>query len=94
MVWAEAEAQSAGEAARGVTDWYAGGVVVTCRWLAGAIVADSLTDVDGSRAAGIACIGYANKTGEDRLLAVADVQVDDMQVLADHLSTLARRNAG
>lgn len=37
-VWAAAEAQSADEAARGVTDWHAGGVVVTCRWLAGAVV--------------------------------------------------------
>lgn len=39
-VWAAAEAQSASEAARGATDWYAGGVVVTCRWLAGAVVTD------------------------------------------------------
>lgn len=35
-VWAAAEARSAAEAARGVTDWYAAGVNVTCRWLAGA----------------------------------------------------------
>lgn len=39
-VWAAAEEQAAAEAARGVTDWYAGGVVVTCRWLAGAVVTD------------------------------------------------------
>lgn len=58
------------------------------------LVGDSLTDVDGSRAAGIACIAYANKPGKDRLLAAADAQVDDMHVLADHLSALARRNAG
>lgn len=40
VVWAAAERQAAAEAARGVTDWYAGGVVVTCRWLAGAVVTD------------------------------------------------------
>lgn len=39
-VWATAERRSASEAARGVTDWYAGGVVVTCRWLTGTIVTD------------------------------------------------------
>lgn len=39
-VWAAAETRSAGEAARGITDWYAGGVVATCRWLAGAAVTD------------------------------------------------------
>lgn len=39
-VWSAAERRSATQAARGVTDWYAGGVVVTCRWLAGAILAD------------------------------------------------------
>ena len=39
-VWAAAEARSAGEAARGITDWYAGGVVATCRWLADAVVTD------------------------------------------------------
>ncbi len=39
-VWAAAERQAAAEAARGVTDWYAGGVVVTCRWLADVVVTD------------------------------------------------------
>lgn len=37
-VWAEAESRNTDAAARGVTDWYAGGVVVTCRWMAGAVV--------------------------------------------------------
>ena len=58
------------------------------------LVGDSVTDVDGARAAGIACIAYANKPGKDRLLAAADAQVDDMQMLADHLAALPRRNAG
>lgn len=40
VVWAAAEARSTCAAARGVTDWFAGGVVVTCRWLAGAVVTD------------------------------------------------------
>jgi hypothetical protein len=40
VVWAAAERQAGAEAARGVTDWYAGGVVVTCRWLAGAVTTD------------------------------------------------------
>ena len=45
MVWAAAEQRSAAEAARGVTDWYAAGVNVTCRWLAGAVTTSS----DGRR---------------------------------------------
>lgn len=40
-VWAAAEARSSHQAVHGVTDWYAGGVVVTCRWLAGAAVTDT-----------------------------------------------------
>lgn len=58
------------------------------------LVGDSTTDVDASRAAGIACIAYANKPGKGQLLAAADAQVDDMQVLAEHLSALARKHAG
>lgn len=37
-VWAAAERLNKEQAARGVTDWYAGGVVVSCRWIAGAVV--------------------------------------------------------
>jgi len=39
-VWAAAERRNREQGARGVTDWYAAGVVVTCRWLAGVIVTD------------------------------------------------------
>lgn len=35
-VWASAERQSRKHAAEGGTDWYAGAVALTCRWLAGA----------------------------------------------------------
>jgi len=37
-VWAAAELLDAEQGARGVSDWYAGGVVVTCRWMAAAVV--------------------------------------------------------
>ncbi|MBW0092643.1 hypothetical protein I4I73_13045 [Pseudonocardia sp. KRD-184] len=37
-VWAEAERRNAEQAEQGVTDWYAGGVIVTCRWMARAVV--------------------------------------------------------
>jgi hypothetical protein len=37
-LWAAAEQLNKEQAARGFTDWYAGGVVVTCRWIAGAVV--------------------------------------------------------
>jgi hypothetical protein len=41
-VWAAAERQQEVQGASGVLDWYAGGVAVTCRWLAAAVVhADS-----------------------------------------------------
>lgn len=39
-VWADAERRATEAADRGVTDWYAGGIAVTCRWLAGAVVTD------------------------------------------------------
>lgn len=37
-VWASAEHRAATRARVGHTDWYAGGVLLTCRWLAGASV--------------------------------------------------------
>jgi len=37
-VWAAAERLDEEQGARGVSDWYAGGVVVTCRWMAVAVV--------------------------------------------------------
>jgi hypothetical protein len=37
-VWIAAEKRNREQGARGITDWYAGGVVVTCRWLATATV--------------------------------------------------------
>lgn len=35
-VWIAADARDLGSAARGIQDWYAGGVRCTCMWLAGA----------------------------------------------------------
>ena len=37
-VWTAAEERVSAQARAGVTDWFAGGVVLTCRWLAGAVV--------------------------------------------------------
>ena len=37
-VWAAAERRNTEQAERGMTDWYAGGVTVTCRWMARAVV--------------------------------------------------------
>jgi hypothetical protein len=39
VVWRAAERQGREQGERGVTDWYAGGVALTCRWLAGAVTA-------------------------------------------------------
>lgn len=39
-IWAAAELRMATAAANGLTDWYSGGVVATCRWLADAAVTD------------------------------------------------------
>jgi len=36
-VWRAAEQENREQGERGVTDWYAGGVIITCRWLAGAV---------------------------------------------------------
>jgi hypothetical protein len=41
-VWAAAERHISAEADHGATDWFAGGVVVACRWLAAAIVTDQI----------------------------------------------------
>jgi hypothetical protein len=40
-VWVVAEQRNREPRESGVLDWYAGGVTVTCRWLAGAIVQDA-----------------------------------------------------
>jgi hypothetical protein len=40
-VWVAAEQRNAEQGEQGVTDWFAAGVVVTCRWLAGATVRPS-----------------------------------------------------
>jgi hypothetical protein len=40
-VWAEAEQVAAQQAEQRVTDWYIGGVVVTCQWIARAVVRPS-----------------------------------------------------
>ncbi|WP_219419976.1 hypothetical protein [Pseudonocardia nigra] len=37
-VWAAAELLDQQQGDRGVTDWYAAGVAVTCEWIAGAVV--------------------------------------------------------
>lgn len=37
MLWFRAEQRSRVQGERGLTDWSAGGVVITCRWLAGAM---------------------------------------------------------
>jgi hypothetical protein len=37
-VWAAAEERAAARARAGETDWFAGGVLLTCRWIAGACV--------------------------------------------------------
>lgn len=40
-VWAAAEQRTTEQGERDLTDWYAAGVVVTCRWLAGVTVRPS-----------------------------------------------------
>lgn len=50
---------------------------------AGAVlVGDSLSDIEAARAAGTACIGFANKAPKLRRLAAADSVIDDMALLA------------
>ncbi|MEW2429213.1 Imm21 family immunity protein [Micromonospora sp. NPDC047644] len=51
---------------------------------AAVLIGDSVTDVEAARAAGVACIGYANKPGKaERLTAAgADAIVTDMTDLA------------
>jgi beta-phosphoglucomutase-like phosphatase (HAD superfamily) len=56
------------------------------------LIGDSLTDLIAARAAGVACIGFADKPGKDTLLADADVVIDDMQVLAVQLAEVSARN--
>lgn len=37
-IWRAAERHAREQADRGITDWYAGGVAITCRWLSAAVV--------------------------------------------------------
>jgi hypothetical protein len=74
VVWAAAERQAATEAARGATDWYAGGVVVTCRWLAGAVV----TDQTGRREP-------PNSPATDRGIAAYEELIEAEYLIAEQL---------
>jgi HAD superfamily hydrolase (TIGR01549 family) len=49
-----------------------------------ALVGDSITDIEGARLAGVASIGYANKTGKLQLMntARADVVISSLATLA------------
>jgi phosphoglycolate phosphatase-like HAD superfamily hydrolase len=49
-------------------------------------VGDSPADIEAARAAGVAVIGYANKPGKQSMLRGADVIIDDMHILAQHLT--------
>jgi hypothetical protein len=51
-VWSAAEAQLEEQTGRWVTDWYTGGVVVTCRWVARAIRAAGGRSVAAGEVAG------------------------------------------
>ncbi|WP_219417713.1 HAD family hydrolase [Pseudonocardia nigra] len=53
---------------------------------AAVLVGDSVTDVEASRAAGVACIGYANKPGKRDVLAGADAVIEDMRLFAEYLA--------
>jgi len=63
-VWAAGERRNREQGARGVTDWYAAGVVVTCRWLAGVIV----TDQRGHRAPAYAPVTRRRNTAYEELI--------------------------
>ncbi|MEV1333932.1 Imm21 family immunity protein [Micromonospora costi] len=59
---------------------------------AAVLVGDSTTDIEAAHAAGVPCIGYANKPGKDERLAVAgaDAIVTDMSDLAAVLASTRR----
>lgn len=62
---------------------------------AAVLVGDTVTDIQAADAAGVACIGYANKPGKrEQLDAAAAAVIDDMQVLADQLAALPYRTFG
>ncbi|WP_410815531.1 Imm21 family immunity protein [Micromonospora sp. 050-3] len=59
---------------------------------AAVLVGDSITDIAAARAAGVACVGYANKPGKAERLAAAgaDAIVTDMTDLAGVLARTRR----
>jgi HAD superfamily hydrolase (TIGR01509 family) len=61
---------------------------------AAVLVGDTITDIQAATAAGVACIGYANKPEKHEQLAGAAVVIDDMQVLADQLAVLPYQALG
>ncbi|NMH77230.1 GntR family transcriptional regulator [Pseudonocardia xinjiangensis] len=63
-VWRAAEQHSAEEAERRRTDWYAVGVLLTCRWLTGAIV----PSYDGRRRMPLSPVAYRESITYEELI--------------------------
>jgi phosphoglycolate phosphatase-like HAD superfamily hydrolase len=55
------------------------------------LIGDTVTDVEAAAAAGVLCIGYANKPGKRERLRKAAVVIDDMGVLAEQLAAVPLR---
>jgi phosphoglycolate phosphatase-like HAD superfamily hydrolase len=51
-------------------------------------IGDSTADVDAAKAAGVVCVGFANKPEKMVTLAGADVLIEDMRLFADALSAI------
>lgn len=56
------------------------------------LIGDSLTDLIAARAAGVACIAFADKPGKDALLADADAVIGSMQILTEQLGEVPAQN--
>jgi hypothetical protein len=86
-VWAHAERRCHQQGDRGITDWYAAGVAVTCRWLAGA-VAESY---DGRRRLPPAPVSQRSSRAYEELIEAEHLAAERLEMRRPRLAWLASR---
>jgi hypothetical protein len=74
-LWAAAEEHAMAQAARGITDWHSGGVLITCRWLARAV-----TEFNGHRQLASRPVTPGNRLAFEELIEAEYLAVETLAV--------------
>lgn len=83
-VWASAERRSSKHAEKGSTDWYAGAVALTCRWLAGAAYVSPRGLAEAARSPITFSVAAANEELIEREFQAAELlKTRDPRLAAD-----------